>query len=430
MSSIERVAAFLRQHHLRESDVDVAAVQGAFLEEMEAGLAGRPSSLAMIPAYVTIDRPVPADTAVTVMDAGGTNLRVGTVRFSAAGVPEISDFERRPMPGVGAAVSRDEFFDCLAERLRPVAKASSRIGFCFSYATEISPDCDGRLLYWTKEIQAPDVVGCQIGAELNRRLQAMGCGTQRIVILNDTIATLLAGKSLGAARRYEDYTGVIVGTGSNAAYVEQNANIRKLSGLPAGAMAINMESGGFGRCPRTDLDEAFDATLKDPGTQVLEKMTAGGYLGGLGLQVLRTAAREGVLSPAAGAVLASWKDLSTKDLDDFLANPFRPGPFQNDAFTSDDLEAVMLLGTAILRRAALLIAVHITTPVLKTGHGRSPLHPVCVTVDGSTYYKTTALRSRVEEHVRRILGERGVHAELVRVDDAPLIGAAVAGLTA
>jgi len=68
--------------------------------------------------------------------------------------------------------------------------------------------------------------------------------------------------------------------------------------------------------------------------------------------------------------------------------------------------------------------------VLKTGHGRSPLHPVCVTVDGSTYYKTTALRSRVEEHVRRILGERGVHAELVRVDDAPLIGAAVAGLTA
>ena len=77
----------------------------------------------MIPAYVTIDRPVPADTAVTVMDAGGTNLRVGTVRFSAAGVPEISDFERRPMPGVGAAVSRDEFFDCLAERMRPVAKA-------------------------------------------------------------------------------------------------------------------------------------------------------------------------------------------------------------------------------------------------------------------------------------------------------------------
>lgn len=429
MSSAQNVKAFLRQHRLSASSVDVAAVQAAFLGEMEAGLAGKPSSLAMIPTYVTIDKPVPANTAVTVMDAGGTNLRVGTVRFSDSGTPEISDFRKFPMPGVSRHVSKDDFFQCLAEVLQPVAKSSDRIGFCFSYATQITPECDGKLLYWTKEIQAPDVVGTFVGAELNRKLVAMGCGGKRIVILNDTIATLLAGKSFGSARRYSTYTGVIVGTGSNTAYVEDNARIAKLPGLPAGAMAINLESGGFGECPRGDLDERFDAALANPGKQKFEKMISGGYLGGLGLQVLRSAAQEGLLSAAAGAVLDSWKDLSTIDMDNFVANPFRDGPFRHAGFTATDLEVMLLLCAEVVRRAAVLIAINISTPVIKTGSGRSPLHPVCITVDGSTFYKTTNLKSMVEENLRRILGRRGIHFEVLKVEEAPLIGAAVAGLT-
>lgn len=429
MSSAQKVKAFLRRHRLSASGVDVAAVQAGFLAEMEAGLAGRQSSLAMIPTYVTIDKPVPANTPVTVMDAGGTNLRVGTVRFSESGVPELSDFRKLPMPGVGRHVSKDDFFQCLAEVLAPVAGNSGRIGFCFSYATQITPECDGKLLYWTKEIQAPDVVGTYIGAEVNRKLAAMGCNGKRIVILNDTIATLLAGKSFGSARRYSNYTGVIVGTGSNTAYVEDNARIAKLPGLAAGAMAINLESGGFGKCPRSDFDETFDATLANPGKQMFEKMISGGYLGGVGLQVLRTAAQEGLLSAAAGSALAAWKELSTIDMDNFLANPFRDGSFRHDAFTPADLEVAMLLCAEVVRRAAVLIAINISTPVIKTGSGRNPLHPVCITVDGSTFYKTTNLKSMVEENLRRILGRRGIHFEVLKVDEAPLIGAAVAGLT-
>ena len=50
-------------------------------------------------------------------------------------------------------------------------------------------------------------------------------------------------------------------------------------------------------------------------------------------------------------------------------------------------------------------------------------------MDGSTYYKTTNLKSQVEENLRHILGRRGVHFEILKIDEAPLIGAAVAGLT-
>ena len=69
--------------------------------------------------------------------------------------------------------------------------------------------------------------------------------------------------------------------------------------------------------------------------------------------------------------------------------------------------------------------------ILAGGRGADPLAPVCVNVDGSTFYRTrsAAFRSRIEEHLRAMLEPRGIHYERVGVEDAPVIGAAVAGLT-
>ena len=55
-----------------------------------------------------------------------------------------------------------------------------------------------------------------------------------------------------------------------------------------------------------------------------------------------------------------------------------------------------------------------------------------MTIDGSTYWKTRSamFRSRVEEGLRSILEPRGVFFETICVDDAPLLGSAVAGLIA
>ena len=93
---------------------------------------------------------------------------------------------------------------------------------------------------------------------------------------------------------------------------------------------------------------------------------------------------------------------------------------------------VVELGTPVFVRAARLTAVNIAAAVLRCGEGRDPLHPVCVTIDGSTFYRTRSaeFKSRIEEALRAILGPRGIHYELVRVEEAPIVGAAVAGLTA
>ena len=423
---------FLSDHGLAPAAIDAEALLAAFDAEMTRGLAGAAGALPMIPAFVTIDRPVPPDKPAAVIDAGGTNLRVALVRFDANGRPHISNYTRTRMPGTQAEVTADTFFDALADCIAPLAREASAVGFCFSYPAEITPDLDARLLCWTKQIRAPAVVGTMVGSGLRRQLAQRGAD-RPVVVLNDTVATLLAGKSAGIARHYASYVGLILGTGTNTAYVESHASIRKRRDLdPGGAMAINVESGSFARAPRSRFDEAFDATTSDAGSYPFEKMIAGAYLGGLGTTVLRAAAEAGLFSPAAAAGLRACPVLANKEFDDFCHNPQRPPPaLAAVPFTEDDRRAVLAIGEQVFGRAALFAAVNIAAAVIRTGAGTDPLRPVAVTIDGATYYRTVAVpfASLVQEHLRRLLAPRGLHVELLHVEEAPLIGAAVAGLT-
>ena len=425
---------FLAARGLSADAVDVDATLARLRHEMACGLAGKPLSLPMIPAYIGIDRPVPVDKPVVVLDAGGTNLRAALVSFDASGKPRMEKFTKVPMPGAeGAHATAKAFYDTLAELLAPLLPLADGIGFCFSYPAETTPECDARLMCWTKNIDIPEMVGTLVGEGLANALKAAGLGEKRITLLNDTVATLLAGKSAGIARRYSNYVGLILGTGSNTAYVAPHSTILKVPGLAAGgAMAINVESGGFAGIPQTEFDRAFDTTTTNPGAYTFEKMIAGAYLGGVGRAVFQAAAREGFFSPPAARALLACESLPNKDFDEFCANPFTSfGALAHMPFTDGDRRAAMALGRPVFERAALLAAVNIAAAVLQTGDGEDPLHPVAVTIDGSTYYRTKAvnLKSLVEQHVRGILGRRKIHFELLQVEDAPVIGAAVAGLT-
>jgi len=385
----------------------------------------------MIPSFISIDKPVKTDTPVVVLDAGGTNLRAAVVTIDADGKVNIGAFTKQPMLGTQGELSADAFFEALAEFVMPVVGESDTIGFCFSYAAEVLPDCDARLLRWSKQIQAPSVEGQLIGTGLKKSLAARGF-QRRVVILNDTVATLLAGKSAGVAKNYSAYVGFILGTGTNTAYVEQNARITKRTDLaPEGSMPINVESGGFRRIAQTAFDKQMDAQTSDCGYYTFEKMISGAYLGSIGFVVLKAAAEEGLLSVAAASEIGAWETLSNKHLDDFCGNaPAPDNPFLNAAFTAEDHEVVKRLCTPVYERAAVLTAVNLASAIIQTGEGKDPSRPVCVNVDGSTYYRTLTadFQNRVKRELATLLQPRGLSYELIKVDDSPVIGAAVAGL--
>ncbi len=421
---------FLAANGFETADrIDRQAMISAFVSEMEKGLRGEPSSLRMIPAYVGVNGKVPEGAKAAVLDAGGTNFRSAVVSIP----PRVEDRMNQSMPGAKAPVTGDEFYAAFANELRRVAPKATvkKFGWCFSYNADITPALDARLNCWTKGIQAPSVVGQYVGKELLKRM-----GGGEIAIVNDTVATLLAAKATEGDREYSSYIGFILGTGTNAAYVEKNANITKVAGLdPDGSMIINAESGGFDKYPQSRFDAAMDAKQGDPGHNPFEKMISGGYLGGVGLEVYKAAAKAGLFSAKAASALCGIGSLETMDFDNFCAAHHvedRVNLLEAVFSDADDAKMARRLGIPVFERAAVLTAVHLAAFCIKSGEGVEASAPVAINIDGSTYYKTRAVP--FDATVRKELDEmlvkrRNIHYAIPpRVDDAPLVGAAIAAM--
>jgi hexokinase len=428
------VAQFLTRHGLYYKDIDTREVAGLLLRDMENGLAGKQSSLKMIPTYIRAGVDIPPHTPVIVIDAGGTHLRVASVLFDESLTPHITNFRQHPMPGTQGKVDKTEFFARFAGHIEDIVDTSDRIGFCFSYPTEILPSKDGRLLFFSKEIDTEGIVGRLIGENLLRAIADKGKDSRkRVVILNDTVATLLAARARSALHRYGEYIGFILGTGLNCCYSEKNSNITKTPDLdPSQTQIINTESGGFDKCPRGDIDRQMDAATGNPGLGVLEKMISGAYFGELCLRVITAAAAGGLFSRETGERLRTLETLSTKEVNEFLISPQTPGALADrlDPGHSPDGAALYYLLDALVERSAALVSVLLCGMVIKNPPPPDPRTPVCISAEGSTFFKLKGLKARVECGLRRMLTEEhNRYFEFVSIENAPLIGAAIAGLT-
>lgn len=419
---------FLKKHGLRAEDVDSDKVLDFFSSEMKKGLDGEESSLAMIATYTEAGNDIPDGESVIVMDAGGTNFRTCLVTFND-GVAEISDFQKVGMPGAKKEVSKKEFFSILADNIQRFMGKSKKIGFCFSYAAEITPDHDGIPLMFSKEIKAPEVIGKRLGKELLAELAGRGYDTEgmTVSIVNDTVATLLAAKAAYKGDA-STYIGFILGTGTNTAYVERNSNIKKLS-LSEGSQIINVESGCL-KLELSEIDEEFMKTTKDSNSYHLEKKISGAYLGPFALFVLKKAAEEGVFSSQSVEKLSGMNDLETKDVGGFLREA---GDFSNPlsffSANKEDAKNAYIIMRSIVERSGKLTALNLTAAVIASGEGDDPRRPVVINADGTTFYKTCFLEDYVKEYLDQILWKKeGKVCQIVSIDNSPTIGAAIAGL--
>jgi hexokinase len=395
---------------------------------MEKGLEGSDSSLRMIPTYIEGDNQFLIEVPVVAIDAGGTNFRAAIVKFNKLGNLEISDVVNARMPGIDGEISKEEFFSTIAGYVKPIAEKCDRIGFCFSYPSEILPDRDGRLLQFCKEVQAPGVVGQLIGKNL---LQTLKMPHKQIVLLNDTVATLLAGKSASFGKSYDSFIGYILGTGTNTCYIESNRNIIKKPDLDPGKnQIINIESGNFGKATRTDIDIQFDNTTVNPGEYTFEKMISGGYLGGLCLTALKRAASEDVFSVGTASNLMLLSELSTEEVSNYLNNNLSErGPLAECISGGADEENSVKIAITIIDRAAKMVCANLAAVLLKTNKGKSPDRPILITVEGTAFYKLHSLKPLFEKYFREYLsGELERYYKFTEVPQSSLAGAALAAL--
>jgi len=255
-------------------------VQDLFRSRILEGLQAEGKEIGALATYLGLPDGRQAGRAL-VVDTGGTNMRVALVELSSNNGVILSGpiTDNVPSGRSGQPLSAEEFFSAQARlslKLDPKPD-SLPLGYCFSYPTQNSPDGDALLLRWTKGLRIDGVVGSPVGSALQKRLSDIGIATGRVVVLNDTVASLLGGVHLNAEPRFGcNYIGLILGTGTNMAGVFSPAQMSKVEF--DSPMIANLESGNFS-CPfLTAFDDELDAESDHPGSQRFEKAVSGRYL--------------------------------------------------------------------------------------------------------------------------------------------------------
>ncbi|MBA0565363.1 hypothetical protein Golob_010245, partial [Gossypium lobatum] len=278
---------------------EVRKVADAMIVEMHAGLAFEGGSkLKMLINYVDHLPTRRENGLFYALDLGGTNFRVLRVQLGGKGRDIVNQqFEEVSIPPSLMTGSSDvtELAKFVAQEGSDFKQSPGRqreLGFTFSFPVMQSSIASRTLLRWTKGYSIDDIVGQDEVAKLAKAIERKGLDMRIAALVNDTIGTLAGG-------RYNNNdldASVILGIGSNAAYVEQAHAIPKWHGLlpKSREMVINMEWGNFrsSHLPLSDYDHALDTESLNPSEQIYEKVIAGMYLGEIIRRVLCRMAEE------------------------------------------------------------------------------------------------------------------------------------------
>ncbi|XP_068645479.1 hexokinase-2, chloroplastic [Aristolochia californica] len=302
-------------------------VADAMASDMRSGLAadgGR--DLKMILSYVDNLPTGHKKGLFYALDLGGTNFRVLRVQLGGINNRVVdTEFEQVIIPEDLMFGTSEQLFDFIASGLARFSQKETgkfhlphgrkrEIGFTFSFPVKQTSIDAGILMKWTKGFAVSGTEGKDVVSCLNEAMERQGIDMQVSALVNDTVGTL-------AGARYWDedvMVAVILGTGTNACYLERMDAIPKLKGgkPDAGQTIINTEWGGFSTgLPLTEFDEDMDAASVNPGEQIFEKTISGKYLGEIVRRVLlKMAEVDGLFGGSVPHKLATPFSLSTPNL--------------------------------------------------------------------------------------------------------------------
>ncbi|MEE6479818.1 hypothetical protein FKM82_012383 [Ascaphus truei] len=397
-----RINKVLAPFHL--SQTKLKEVQGCMRKEMDIGLqkSTQPTAtVKMLPTYV---RATPDGTErgdFIALDLGGTNFRVLYVQVDSKeerGVQITSKTFSLPqevIQGTGEKLF-DHIVDCISDfqLANNLQGKKLPLGFTFSFPCRQTSLDQGILITWTKGFSASGCVGQDVVRLLREATIRKGNSDLLVIALvNDTVGTMM---SCG----YDDPAceiGLIVGTGTNACYMEEMRNVELVDG-DEGQMCINMEWGAFGDngCLKdimTSFDQDVDEFSINPGKQRYEKMISGMYLGEIVRQILIVLTKHGILFGGKISQRLQTRDLfPTKFLS--LIESDTLGLVQVRSIliqlglrsTCDDTVLVKEVCRTVSQRAAELCAAGIAAVVEKIRENRRLGHlKVTVGVDGTLY---------------------------------------------
>lgn len=384
------------------------------------------------------------------LDLGGTNFRVLRVQLGGKERRVVNqEFEEVSIPPSLMVSTTKELFDYIASALASFVATEGEkfhlppgqkreLGFTFSFPVkQTSIDC-GTLVNWTKGFSVSETIGKDVVAALSEALQRQGLDMRVAALINDTVGTLAGG-------RYGDedvMAAVILGTGTNACYVECVDAIPKGKELlqESGDMVINMEWGNFwsSHLPVTEFDKALDVETLNPGYQLFEKLISGMYLGDIVRRVLLRMAEEAsffgdTIPPKLSIPFAlRTPDMSAMHQDNSPNLEVVGNKLKSVFGIKTSLEKrkiVMKLCDTVTKRGARLAAagiVGILQKIGRAGDGVTCKKRTVVAMDGGLYEHYPVFRQYMQDAVTELLGSEA--SQMIAIDhsrDGSGIGAAL-----
>jgi hexokinase len=418
---------------LNLSNAVLQKVAVEFETAMRDGLEGKPSSLRMLPSFIS--RPTGRERGEAIaIDFGGTNVRVLKVRLEdgKSRCEKVTTFSLKDPGGAydytGEQIRAEELFDFIVRHVAEVAGgggAALPLGHTFSFPCRQEGINRAVLIQWTKEIRTSGVEGRDVTPLLEEALARQGVRNVRPrAILNDTVGTLLA-----AAYTLRDAEiGSICGTGHNTCYLEPR---HPLTGKP---MIVNTEAGNFDKVALTRFDREVNEASARPGAMLLEKQVSGAYLGEVVLAVLRAMTAERLLP-------APTQDWSRGILTGVhLAQILQDGSGYEHSkqasetllglsgLAAEQLRALQMLVESVVARSARLVGATYGAILryLDPDLGRNHV----VAVDGSLYAHMPGYEAGIRAGLEGVLGEGARSVDTCWIRDGSGIGAAIAATVA
>ncbi|XP_063045244.1 hexokinase-2-like [Engraulis encrasicolus] len=253
-----------------------------------------------------------------------------------------------------------------------------------------------------------------------------------VAVLNDTVGTMMS-----CAYQDQDQScviGMIIGTGTNACYMEEMSNVEHIQG-DEGEMCINTEWASFGdngclQDIQTKFDKDLDGSSNSKGCFIFEKMISGMYLGELTRLLLVDMAEKKLLFGGEVSKALSERDrFQTSYISDIerentglqRAQQILTGLGLSSK--PEDCEIVRRVCETISSRSAHLCGAALAT-IVKRIHNNRGLSQITVGVDGSVYRNHPYYRDRLGEMVK-MLAPPNCIVRYATTEDASGKGAAV-----
>ncbi|XP_070160247.1 hexokinase type 2 [Polyergus mexicanus] len=422
---------------MRFSAATARKIQDVFISEMNKGIHQQPSSLQMENTYIPELLDGTEEGLYLALDLGGTNFRVLLLEL-AHGAPIRQEVKRYYIGSelrVGSAIP---LFDYLAECVSDFVIAQGLqdvelpLGFTFSFPM-IQHSLDvGILVTWTKTFNCPDVVNKDIVKLLREALDRRADTKVKVVaVLNDTTGTLVQGSTLDP----NVAIGLILGTGSNACYLERADRVEHWETERHGEreVIIDIEWGAFGDNGvldfiKTDFDRENDANSLIVNSFTFEKYIAGKYLGEVVRVILAKLTKEGLLFVGETALHRLFTPgFLTTDLVSHIEQDSVDGGNSNTKEVlkkfgiipdEDDIKVVQYVCEVASNRAALLVSICIASLL-----DRIDKEQITIAIDGSLYKHHPRLESWMKQYISLLTSGR--QFKLIHAEDGSGKGAAL-----